>query len=319
MISTNIEEAARLLMEGQVVAIPTETVYGLAGNAFSEPALRKIFSVKQRPHFNPLIVHIASTDMLPAIASDIPEKAKILADAFWPGPLTLVLPKNPIVPNLVTGGKPTVAVRVPNHPMSLSLLRSIPFPLAAPSANLFGSLSPTRATHVEAGLGNLVPMVLDGGPCERGIESTIVGFVYGEPVVYRLGSISLEELGRVVGEVTLLTRDQHAPPAPGMLDKHYAPKTKLILCDLISEEIKNHDPLKTVALVLQKRDDLPEGMKQVALSDKADLDEAASRLYDCLHELDKQGWGLILAERMPDIGLGRSINDRLERAAKQDE
>lgn len=318
MISTNIEEAARLLMEGQVLAIPTETVYGLAGNAFSELAVRKIFSVKQRPHFNPLIVHIASADELPGIASNIPDKAKKLAGAFWPGPLTLVLPKHATIPDLVTGGKPTVAVRVPNHPMTLALLRSIPFPLAAPSANPFGFLSPTRATHVEAGLGKLVPMVLDGGPCEKGIESTIVGFVYGEPVVYRLGSISLEDLRKVVGEVSVYNRDQQAPPAPGMLDKHYAPKTRLILTGRISEEMQKHDPEKTVALVLQKRDDLPAGTRQMLLSDTANLDEAASRLYDCLHELDNEGWDLIIAERMPDEGLGRSMNDRLERAARQD-
>lgn len=318
MISTNIEEAARLLMEGEVLAIPTETVYGLAGNAFSELAVRKIFSVKQRPHFNPLIVHIASADELPCIASDIPDKAKKLAGAFWPGPLTLVLPKSATIPDLVTGGKPTVAVRVPNHPMTLALLRSIPFPLAAPSANPFGSLSPTRASHVEAGLGEQVPMVLDGGPCEKGIESTIVGFVYGEPVVYRLGSISLEDLNKVVGDVSVYTRDQQTPPAPGMLDKHYAPKTRLILTGRISEEMQKHDPEKTVALVLQKRDDLPAGTVQMQLSETANLNEAASRLYDCLHQLDNEGWGLIIAERMPDEGLGRSINDRLERAARHD-
>lgn len=317
MISADIQLAASLLKKGDVVAIPTETVYGLAGNIYDDSAIRSIFSIKQRPHFNPLIVHIASQDQLSDIVSHIPDPARKLAEAFWPGPLTLVLPKQATVPDLVTGGKDTVAVRVPDHPVTLALLRAIDFPLAAPSANPFGSLSPTMAEHVEAGLGNKIPMVLDGGPCKKGIESTIIGFNGfngDQPVVYRLGSISLEEIEKVAGPVPVFNKLQSGPPAPGMLDKHYSPHTRLILAPDPWDELEKHDRERTGLLLLQAEEGRPD-MLQVALTGSGSLSEAASNLFAKLHEMDRMGLDLIIAERMPETGLGRSINDRLERAA----
>ena len=315
MISGDIKAAAALLARGEVVAIPTETVYGLAGNIFDEKAVRSIYSIKGRPHFNPLIVHIPSVERLSSVAAYIPPDALKLARRFWPGPLTLVLPKQDVIPNLVTGGKDTVAVRVPDHPVALALLNSIDFPLAAPSANPFGSLSPTRAEHVEAGLGNKVPLILDGGACQKGIESTIIGFVEDRPVVYRLGSISLEDIESVIGPVGLFNKQESGPPAPGMLDKHYSPNTPLIVCNDPWAEWEKHDPSVTALLVLQCEEGRPE-VKQVALSGSGDLEEAARNLFDKLHEMDTMGLQLIIAERMPEVGMGRSINDRLERAAK---
>lgn len=317
MISTDIGKAAALLSAGDVVAIPTETVYGLAANIYDEKAIRRIFEAKGRPLFNPLIVHIASVDQLPLIAKDIPGIAWELAEHFCPGPLTMVLPKQDTVPGLVTGGKPTVAVRIPDHPVTLELLRRIDFPLAAPSANPFGMLSPTCAEHVEAGLGNAIPMILDGGPCNKGIESTIIGFPDGDPVVYRLGSISLEQIESVTGPLPVFNKNETGPPAPGMLDKHYSPGTTLILTDDMEACCKKEYPEKTGLLVLCRKPGMYPGFLQVPLTDSGNLDEAAKNLYGRLHELDMMGLNLIIAERMPDKGLGRSINDRLERAAKK--
>ena len=216
-ISKDISKAVEILNQNGLVAIPTETVYGLAGNIFSEEAIRKIFELKQRPFFNPLIVHIHSANQLKSIVTVLPQKAEKLAQHFWPGPLTLVLPKNPHVPDLVTAGKNTVAVRVPNHPTTLDLLRRLDFPIAAPSANPFGRISTTKAEHVARYFDDRLKMVLDGGECQKGIESTIIGFENDRPVVYRLGSISVEEIEKVVGPLNIRNKKESAPDAPGML------------------------------------------------------------------------------------------------------
>lgn len=315
-ISTDIEMAAMRLKNNEVIAIPTETVYGLAGNIFNDETLQKIYELKKRPLFNPLIVHIKSMDDLPTIAVDIPEKALKLAEKFWPGPLTLVLKKQPSISAIVTAGKQTVAVRVPNHPTVLALLHQIDFPLAAPSANPFGSISPTSAQHVADYFKETLAFVLDGGNCERGVESTIVGFLNDEPILYRHGSISVEEIESVIGDIKILTQNDDAPEAPGMLLKHYAPKTKTILTANIQEEIKLFSDKKMGLLLFQQQIDAPFIKHQEVLSVQGDLSEAAANLYAALHRLDKCNLDLILAEKFPETGLGKTINDRLERATK---
>ncbi|WP_299333645.1 L-threonylcarbamoyladenylate synthase [uncultured Psychroserpens sp.] len=314
IISKDISKAADLLTAEELVAIPTETVYGLAGNIYSEKAIKCIFETKQRPFFNPLIVHIPSVEALENIVSYVPEKATQLADAFWPGPLTLVLKKNSRIPDLITAGKDTVAVRVPNHPTTLELLEALDFPLAAPSANPFGSISPTTAQHVDDYFKEKIQMVLDGGPCQRGIESTIIGFEGDEPVIYRLGSTSIEAIEAIVGPVDIKNKKEIAPDAPGMLDRHYAPSTLTILTTDISEAIELHQDKRIGVLAFQNAHKHDAITFQIVLSEANDLSEAASKLYDALHQLDKQDLDIIIAERCPDVGLGTSINDRLQRA-----
>ena len=316
MITSDIERAVDALNNNDIVAIPTETVYGLAGNAFNETALKKIFDLKKRPYYNPLIVHIKSIDYLPTVAKNIPEIALTLANAFWPGPLTLIFDRQTIVPNLVTGGKDTVAVRIPNHTITLSLLNKLSFPLAAPSANPFGSISPTKAIHVENYFKDDLPIVLEGGDCKNGIESTIIGFNNGKPVLYRHGSISIEQIESVVGKITTHIHNDTAPIAPGMLAKHYAPATSIILVDTIQDVLPKFENKKIGVLVF-KDSFVDKRICQIeVLSKTGDLNEAASNLYDAMHRLDKAGLDIIIAERFPNIGLGNSINDRLERATK---
>jgi len=315
-ISTDIRKAKTILEQDNLVAIPTETVYGLAGNAFSETAIKKIFETKNRPLFNPLIVHIHSKELLNNIAENIPAKAYQLAEAFWPGSLTLVVKKKGNVPNLVTAGKNTVAVRVPNHPLTLSLLKLLDFPLVAPSANPFGSISPTAAEHVAQYFKDSLPLILDGGLCESGIESTIVGFDDEEPVVYRLGAISIEEIEAVVGKIKVMNTNEAAPEAPGMLLKHYAPKTKTILVDDLDDFLNENTLPKIGSIAFYKRTANPKVMHQEILSERKDFKEAAANLYQAMHRLDKMNLNLIVAERFPDENLGKSINDRLNRATK---
>jgi L-threonylcarbamoyladenylate synthase len=316
IISHDIAKAVALLNNEDVVAIPTETVYGLAGNIYSEKAILKIFEVKQRPLFNPLIVHIHSVDQLQEIVSEFPEQAQLLAKAFWPGSLTLLLPKKSSVPDLITAGKDTVAVRIPNHPVTLGLLKKLSFPLAAPSANPFNRISPTSSSHVEDYFQDSISLVLEGGKCSNGIESTIVGFENNEAVLYRLGSISIEEIETVIGSIRVKNKSEVAPNAPGMLARHYAPRTKTYLVTDIEKFIKDYKGKKIG--VLKFTGDLNfSNMEQVEiLSKSGDLKEAASNLYSVLHKLDTLNLDMIIAERFPEIGLGKSINDRLERATK---
>ena len=313
IISKDIQKAVQLLTDDQLVAIPTETVYGLAGNIFSEKAIKSIFSTKKRPFFNPLIVHIPSVDSLENMVSHIPEKAKLLADAFWPGSMTLVLKKNSKIPDLITAGKDTVAVRVPNHPVTLELLKQLPFPLAAPSANPFGSISPTEPTHVENYFKNDIPMVLDGGSCKNGIESTIIGFENDAPIIYRLGALALEDIEAVVGKITIKNKKEEKPDAPGMLARHYAPKTSTFLVVDVVSEIKKHAGKKIGVLVFKDAIN-NDSLTEIVLSKKGNLQEAASKLYAAMHTLDTKNLDVIIAERFPENGLGKSINDRLQRA-----
>jgi L-threonylcarbamoyladenylate synthase len=316
IISNNMSKAVKILNNEDIVAIPTETVYGLAGNIYSDKAIRKIFEVKQRPLFNPLIVHLHSVEQLDEIVSEFPPKAKLLADAFWPGSLTLVLKKKSTIPDVITAGKETVAVRIPNHPVALALLKELSFPLAAPSANPFNRISPTKALHVESYFKNAIQMVLEGGECKNGLESTIVGFENNEPILYRLGAISIEEIENIVGKINVKTKEEKMPNAPGMLDKHYAPKTKTYLVNDIDKFITDYGD-KTIGLLSFSEAITASNIKHVEILSKSrDLKEAASKLYSSLHILDHLDLDMIVAQRFPDIGLGKSINDRLERATK---
>jgi L-threonylcarbamoyladenylate synthase len=313
IISKDIQKAVTLLTDEQLVAIPTETVYGLAGNIFSEKAIKSIFSTKKRPFFNPLIVHIPSIASLSDIVTHVPEKAKLLAAAFWPGSLTLVLKKSNKIPYLITAGKDTVAVRVPNHPVTLELLKQLPFPLAAPSANPFGSISPTKPTHVENYFKNDIQMVLDGGSCANGIESTIIGFENDEPIIYRLGALPVEDIEAIIGTVLVKNKKEESPDAPGMLARHYAPQTSTLLVADVAAEVKKHSEKKIGVLVFKSSLN-DENITEIILSREGSLQEAAARLYDAMHELDTKNLDIIIAERFVEFGLGKSINDRLQRA-----
>lgn len=312
-IGSNIEIAKQLLEQGELVAIPTETVYGLAGNALNEVAVLEIFKVKDRPQFDPLIVHVASLEKAKELVNDFPEKAERLAAQFWPGPLTLLLKKKPQIPDLVTSGLDTVGVRCPNHELTRSLLEHLPFPLAAPSANPFGYISPTRPEHVNEQLGDKIKYILDGGECVVGIESTIVGFEDDLPVVYRLGGLSTEQIESVVGKVRVQLNTSSNPKAPGQLKSHYAPKKKMMLGDL-AELIRDYGTERVGVLTFQKQIPQVDFNNQLALSAEGNLEEAAQRLFASLRSLDKKDVDIILAEEVPDIGLGKAINDRLRRA-----
>ena len=315
MITTDLSLAKSELQRNAIIAIPTETVYGLAGNAFNEVAIAKIFALKQRPLYNPLIVHIKSADYLDHVAKDIPQIARQLADKFWPGPLTLVLPKQVVIPDIVTAGKDTVAVRVPSHPMTQDLLQQLDFPIAAPSANPFGSISPTTAQHVDSYFAQDLNVILDGGTCQRGIESTIVGFSEGKAIIYRLGSLSIEAIEAEVGKVTIRTLDDHAPAAPGMLSKHYAPKTPTVMSGDIPSILAAYQGKRIGLLVFQSvHEDIPLNHQEV-LSPSGDLEEAAQRLYAAMHRLDSLDLEVIVAEQFPEIGIGQTLNDKLRRAS----
>ncbi|WP_299054030.1 L-threonylcarbamoyladenylate synthase [uncultured Polaribacter sp.] len=313
IISKDIQKAITLLTNDELVAIPTETVYGLAGNIFSEKAIHKIFATKKRPFFNPLIVHVASVNALKDIVAEIPEKAMLLAEAFWPGSMTLVLKKSSKIPDLITASKDTVAVRVPNHVVTLELLEKLPFPLAAPSANPFGSISPTKPLHVENYFKEHIKMVLDGGNCKNGIESTIIGFENDNPIIYRLGALAVEDIEAVVGKISIKNKEENSPDAPGMLARHYAPTTKTILVTDVAAEVEKNKGKKIGILVF--KDSLSnDAVTEIVLSNKGLLEEAAANLYDAMHALDHQNLEVIIAEKLPNYGLGKSMNDRLQRA-----
>ena len=317
MITTDIKKAKKALKKNKLVAIPTETVYGLAGNAYDESALVEIFKLKNRPFYNPLIVHIKSASSISDVAIDIPESAMILAEKFWPGPLTWVLKKQPHISDLITAGKHTVAVRVPNHPVALALLDKLDFPLAAPSANPFGSISPTNADHVFNYFGGKLEVILDGGECEKGLESTIIGFENNQPVLYRHGSISSEEIEKITGKLSTITNSEKTPNAPGMLSRHYAPNTATYLTNNVVELIKCFKGKRIEILVFKNQINGKGIIHKEILSKSGDLNEAAKNLYAAMHRLDENNLDVIIAERLPDIGLGKTMNDKLERATKK--
>ena len=323
-INTPIQTAKHFLEKNEVVGIPTETVYGLAGNALNEDAILKIFKVKNRPFFDPLIVHTNSIERVKDYVSEFPIKAQQLAKAFWPGPLTLLLPKKSIIPDLITSGLERVAIRIPNHPLTLSLLESLDFPLAAPSANPFGYISPTSAAHVEAQLGDKISYILDGGECQVGIESTIIGFENDEIIVYRLGGISVDEIERIVGKVVVMNHSSSNPTAPGMIMSHYAPRKRLVIIggqqSAVQRPLSNvHSSQSRIGfLAFQNLSNQFVIENQLVLSPSGSFEEAAKNLFAYLRLLDGMDIDVIFAELLPEIGLGRAINDRLKRAVAKD-
>ena len=308
---SDIEKAKSLLLAGDLVAVPTETVYGLAGNALNPSAIAKIFEVKGRPRFDPLIVHVPNLKAARLYAEEIPAQAERLAAQYWPGPLTLLLKKRSVITDLVTSGLNTVGLRCPDHPLTQKLLDSLPFPLAAPSANPFGYVSPTRPEHVEEQLGKKISYILDGGPSTVGVESTIVGFEDNTPVIFRLGGITQEQIESVIGSVSVNTTSTSNPKSAGQLQSHYAPGKKVIIGD-IRELIKKYHSENFGILSFQQ--DYSQRFQYI-LSPSGEITEAAQNLFSALRTLDKMAIEIILAEFVPDTGLGKAINDRLRRAS----
>lgn len=309
----DIDRAAEIIRQGGLVAFPTETVYGLGADASNPWAVAQVFYVKERPLSNPLIVHIADAGQLADLAQEVPPKARRLAERFWPGPLTLVLPKTSRVSDLVTAGLPHVAIRVPRHPVALRLLRTSGRAIAAPSANAFGGLSPTTAQHVREQLGKKVKVILDGGPCAQGLESTIVSFIGKAPTILRLGALTPEKIEYCIGPVKHAIQPTKAVLAPGQYPKHYAPRTPLFL-EPTSREVWPSHP-RVGLLCFGKRPQSDRWAHVEVLSRRGLLVEAAAELYAALHRLDHADLDAIVAEEAPPRGLGPAINDRLRRAA----
>lgn len=332
-----IEQAATLLRNGQLVVFPTETVYGLGADALQLAAVEGIFAAKERPYSDPLIVHISGEQELGQITTHVPPVARRLAQAFWPGPLTLILPANERVPSLVTAGLDTVAVRVPRHPIALALIRALGAPIAAPSANRFMHISPTTAQHAFADLHGRVPLILDGGPCEVGVESTILDLSVDPPIVLRPGGVSLEMLRAVVPEVRPPARrdgnsagsanDNEAQKAPGQLLKHYAPVVPTFLYKgksaqmwaAMSSEIQRRRAMGQQVGILLAEEDLASfvdsGARLYVLGSLSQPERIASRLFAGLRTLEEAGVEVILSRSFDETGIGLAISDRLLKAA----
>jgi L-threonylcarbamoyladenylate synthase len=302
-----------ILKDGGVVAFPTETVYGLGANALDPIAVARIFEIKGRPRFDPLIVHVAALHQVQNLVTELPEPAQALMGSFWPGPLTLVLPKSDRVPEIVTAGLPTVAVRMPDHPVALTLIRRAGVPIAAPSANRFGRVSPTTAEHVHQQLGSAVDLILDGGRCPIGVESTIISVLEDTVTLLRPGGTPLEEVERLVGPVQRRTQASAAPLAPGQLAHHYAPQTPLVLKGQELPERALRRGLLSFTVPASAED----FVAVEVLSKTGDLREAAANLFAALHRLDAMHLDVIVAELVPEVDLGLAINDRLRRAARK--
>ncbi|MCC6907500.1 MAG: threonylcarbamoyl-AMP synthase [Phycisphaerales bacterium] len=314
-IDRQIDEATALLARGGLVAFATETVYGLGADATNPLAVARIFEVKARPRFDPLIVHVRSAEQAARCAATWPDAAAQLARRFWPGPLTLVLPRRPgVIPDIVTAGLPTVALRVPDHPLALALLERAGVPVAAPSANRFGAVSPTTADHVRESLGDDVDMVLDGGPCRAGVESTIISLASDAPMLLRPGALALEDIEAIVGPIALPqpAGADSAPLAPGMLARHYATRTPIVFSDAVPTGLVRG---RCGRLSFTGADDKTAYGALEVLSPSGDLREAAAGLFAAMRRLDALGFDAIIADHFPHMGLGRAINDRLTRAS----
>jgi len=312
-----IRQGAEIIRGGGIVAFPTETVYGLGADAYNPLAVARIFEVKRRPYFDPLIVHIAYPAHLKKLVKKIPSSAKKLTEKLWPGPLTVVLLKEENIPDIVTAGLPSIAVRMPDHPMALSLIKESKCPIAAPSANPFGYLSPTTAEHVQDQLGDQVDLILDGGPCPVGVESTIVSFSENKPRLLRPGGVSLEEIEAMIGKVEI-SPIKDRPSAPGMLPRHYAPRTPIVL-DWDEKHLDSYKDKKIGFLAFQEPENFLKFEHIEVLSKKGDFREAAANLFSAIRRLDALHLDLILAEAVPEAGLGRAIMDRLRRATSKEE
>lgn len=321
----NIARAAEVIQNGGLVAFPTETVYGLGANALDVQAVTGIFTAKGRPTADPLIVHLTGVEQAPLVARSVPETASRLMQAFWPGPLTLILPKQPQVPDLVTSGLETVAVRVPNHPVALALLRAAGLPIAAPSANRFGHTSPTTAQHVWHDLRGRIDLILDGGSATIGVESTVLDISTSPARILRPGGVTREMLESVIGPVTVLGQKRKAEPglpSPGLLEKHYAPRAEMILFvgqhagDALTAYLAEQSLVRKVGvLAADEEAGALEQAGAVVYRLGSDLNSIARHIYAGMRWLDGQGVDLILCRDYGESGLGLAIRDRLTRAA----
>ena len=321
---TDLEKAAVALATGLIVAFPTETVYGLGADAFNQSALARIFEVKNRPRFDPLIIHIAGLETLWRIADESSlskatvERLSVLAKRLWPGPLTLILPKRAEVPDLATSALATVAIRFPSHPVAQKLIRLSTGAVAAPSANLFGSLSPTRAAHVKAQLGDKVDYIVDGGKTTVGLESTVLDLSGDVPKILRQGGTEREKIETLIGHVELsCDSPSEAPLSPGQLKSHYAPRTPLVICKRGEMDATPFAPDEGRLYFSHPKTEGILADRARVLSETGNVTEAAANFFDCLHELDSLGLDFIRAEEAPANGLGEAINDRLRRAASR--
>lgn len=321
----NIRRAARLIRSGEVVAFPTETVYGLGADATNGAAVAKVFALKGRPSFDPLIVHIASVDMLPEVVSTVPEGAERLMALFWPGPLTLVMFKSERIPDIVTAGLPTVAVRMPRNEVALALITEAGVPLAAPSANRFGRPSPTCAEHVMEDLGDKIALILDGGPTQIGVESTVLDITCSPPVILRPGGISREALEEVIGEVLVQVAGD-AVRSPGQMRQHYAPRARVLLFDgecrekviaVMKAKVAEMEKAGRIGVMVPEEEAKNFGRDVVVMSPGSyhNLEAVASRLFETLRAFDREGVDYILALAPPKKGIGLAIFDRLFKAA----
>ena len=311
----DIDNAAKTIRQGGIVAFPTETVYGLGANALDATAVARIFELKGRPRFDPLIVHIADVAQLTDFVTVVPPLAIELVARFWPGPLSVVLDKQPCVPEIVTSGLSSVAVRCPAHAVAQELIRAAGVPIAAPSANKFGMVSPTTAAHVVEQFGDRLPIVLDDGPCQIGVESSVISFVEtpdGRPTLLRPGGVTLEDIEAAIGRVALRAKQTARPTSPGQLSSHYSPATPLILTE---DELQVDGKTRLGLLSLQRPEsDLGFAAIEI-LSEDGCLREAAVDLFAAMRRLDSLGLDCIVARPVPEVDLGRAIMDRLQRAA----
>jgi L-threonylcarbamoyladenylate synthase len=310
--TSSIELAVHALKEGGIVAFPTETVYGLGADALNSVAVATIFEIKKRPRFDPLIVHIAEKDWVFKYADVVPSQAIKLMEQFWPGPLTLIFKKNAIIPDIVTAGLSTVGIRMPSHPVALRLIRDLGRPVAAPSANPFGYMSPTKAAHVSGMFKDSSLMVLDGGDSSFGIESTIVSFSEKGVRLHRHGAISAEDLSSVTGPLTEKPEDGSCE-SPGELPYHYAPHKPLKIIRSL-EEIRN---VRSSFLAFTTHPEKPMSLYARTLSERGDLREAAARFFSCLIDLDREDVEIIYAEEIPETGLGKAMMERLRKGSKK--
>jgi L-threonylcarbamoyladenylate synthase len=313
IVGTDINEAAKWLEQGELVAIPTETVYGLAANASNENAIVKVFETKQRPSFNPLILHVASIQLIEQYATLNQNSAK-LAQAFMPGPFSLLLPKKQTISNLITAGSNLVAVRIPNHALLQSLLAKLPFALVAPSANMFGYVSPTNSAHVYNGLQGKIPYILNGGASQVGLESTIVEANDDEVIIHRNGAITEQDIKAVLPNVTVKKYTGNAINTPGQIKSHYATKTPLIVSQNIEATTQELKAKNIAYLLFSQELNFVPSKNQFVLSQSASLQQAAMHLFDTMQKIDAMGFDYIIAEVFPNQGIGIAINDRLHRA-----
>ncbi len=312
-IGVDVEEARFWLERGELVGIPTETVYGLAANGLNPQAIAKIYAAKQRPQFNPLILHVANVNNITPLVRESSAISRLIFSQFAPGPITCLLPKSGSVPDIVTAGSDRVAIRIPAHPITQALLNRLDFPLSAPSANPSGYVSPVTANHVMDGLHGKIPYILDGGHSQVGLESTIVGFEGETVLIYRLGSITAEQISQESNLEVKMALQHSAPSTPGQLKSHYATKTRLLIGD-IADLLENNPGLK-IGVISFQTNYFSRATENIILSPAGNLEEAAANLFSAMRTLDGFGLDLLVTEMFPDNGIGRAINDRLARAA----